>query len=100
MQIDRQQLLLAVQRALLGAIGSTILAICVNSNEDGVELIVFTEGQAPDDQLEALEIAATEISADFLPPVAVSVRTVVDVMKPVKADGVWVFLRLGCSVVK
>jgi len=99
MQSDRQGLLLSMQRALLGAIGRSVQAICVNWDENRVVMTAFIEGELPDDEREALEIAATEVAADF--PFALLVEVVVfeHAAQPFRANGLWVFVRLGCTVV-
>jgi hypothetical protein len=96
--INRARLLLSVQRALLGTIGGSVQAICVNWNEKGVVMTAFSAGELPNDEREALEIAATEVAADFPVAVAVDVEVVEHAAEPFRADGEWVFVRLGCSV--
>jgi hypothetical protein len=94
--IDRSNLLLSVQRALLGAIGTEVLAICVDANPNSIELTVFAEGCLPKDQQEALDVAETEIWADFSPAVSVNVRIIENAQQPLKCSGNWAFVRFGC----
>ena len=96
--IDRTRLLLSVQQALVGAIGVNILAICVKTNATNVELIVFSDDNLSLDQLEALDIATTEIVADFGPDIQVSFRAIENAVQPFACGGIWVFLRLGYLV--
>jgi hypothetical protein len=96
--IDRANILLSVQRALLGAIGTDILAICISIEQTGLEVVVFAERFLSLAQYEALETAATEIMADFSSPIAVGVRVVEQAKQPLECQGIWVFVRLNCLI--
>jgi hypothetical protein len=98
MQIERARLLLSVQRALLGAIGESVQAICVDWDERRIMMTAFSAGELTDDEREALEVAATEVVADFPVGAVVDVEVVEGAEEPFKAKGEWVFLRFGCTV--
>jgi hypothetical protein len=65
MSIERVDMLLSVQRALLGAIGASLRAIAVRYTEISVTLIVLADNEWEPEQQDALEVALTEIVADF-----------------------------------
>lgn len=96
-QINRTKLLLSVQRALLGAISSSVLAICVNVT-DTIELLVFAQGELPTEEREALDMSATEITGDFGPHILVDVKIIENVPNPLPCSGSWVFFRFGCFI--
>ena len=70
--IPRVRLLLSAQRALLGAISHPVIAVAVRADDLELVMIVQIDGSLDDDEQEALEVAASEIIADF--PAATSVR--------------------------
>jgi len=96
--VNRTDILLSVQRALLGAIGSEILAICIDVRREEVEIVAFAEQILSLTQREALQIVGTEVMADLASPVPVTVRVVEQAKQPLKCQGTWVFLRLHCLV--
>ena len=65
MSIERADMLLSVQGALLGAIGPSLHAIAVQWTDTSVTLIALADNELDPDQQEALEVALTEILADF-----------------------------------
>ena len=92
-------LLLSTQRALLGAISTNIMGICVNLILDKAEMVIFVEGKLLPEQYEVLDIATTEIMADFSGLVLVSLKVFEDCVEPLKEwSGIWVFLRYRCSI--
>jgi hypothetical protein len=97
-ELSRADVLLSVQRALLGTISVQILAVCVDWVGKNIEMTVFAEGSLPDNQREAVEIAGTEIGADFTLPVSVEVTIVEKAKQPLRGSGGWVFVRFGCLV--
>ncbi len=98
--IPRSNLLLSAQRALLGAISSNILGICVSNNQSNKQLITFVEGVLSSSQKETLDIVCTEIMADFNPPINVTLKVIEHSQSPLETLGIWVFLRYGCRVIE
>ena len=70
--IPRVRLLLSAQRALLGAISRPVVAVAVRADDLDLVMTVQIDCPLDDDEHEALEVAASEIIADF--PAATSVR--------------------------
>lgn len=65
MAIERPDMLLSVQRALLGAIGPSLRAIAVQWTQTSVTLIALADNDWEPEQHDALDVALTEIVADF-----------------------------------
>jgi hypothetical protein len=99
-KIDRGLLLLSAQRALLGAIGGNVIGIYVDPSDDSVEMVAFIEGPVTSQQREDLDVATTEISADFSFPLPVCLQVVENAKRPLcgSSTGIWVFLRSGYTV--
>ncbi len=96
--IARSALLLSVQRALLGAIGQDVLGIyVVLEGGKHVRMRVFARGVLPDEQREALEVAATMIWADFGPSASVEVEFIENVQQLPESGngGTWVYAHFG-----
>lgn len=74
-----------------------MLAICVNGT-DGIEMVVFVEGELTTEEQEALDISGTEVMADFGPDVPVDVKIIENVQNPSPCLGSWVFFRFGCFI--
>lgn len=92
------QLCLATQRALLGAIGSSILGICLELEDNIVQLIVYLVGQVSEDQFEELDIAATEIMAYTGAVIPVELKLIEQAQSPLDYHATWVFVRMGCLI--
>jgi len=90
---------LSAQRALLGAVGPNVLGVCVALEGGQLSFSGFMTESATEDEREALDIAATEILADFPEVTAedLEIEPVADTRLPHR-DGDWVFLRLGAGV--
>jgi hypothetical protein len=97
---DRARLYLSAQRALLGAIGPSVLGVAIDGSADPVKMQVFVEDALSEEEVDDFEDAATEIMADFLDwPVDVSI--VEDQGQLLRAwTGRWVFLRRGVRVTR
>jgi hypothetical protein len=61
----RVRVLLSVQRALLGHIGTAVRAIMCQWNEDKIHVRAIFDGEISDDDAEAISEAETEVFADF-----------------------------------
>ena len=91
----RIKLCLSAQRALLGAINSNILGIYIQINPNDAQLVVYVSGSLSPEETEALDIACTEMIADLYPPIIVVLKVVENAREPLRASGIWVFLRYG-----
>jgi hypothetical protein len=92
-------LLLSAQRALLGHVGNSVLAIAIQALESQIELTAYAENRITDDEKEALDMALTEVLADFPTVNAVELYIITDAQQPFHTEGHWVFIRLGVLVV-
>lgn len=61
----RVHVLLSVQRALLGHIGTAVRAIMCRWAEDEIHVRAVFDGEISDDDAEAISEAETEVIADF-----------------------------------
>lgn len=61
----RARVLLSMQRALLGHIGSAVRAVICRWTEDEIRVRVVFDGQISEDDAEAISEAETEVIADF-----------------------------------
>lgn len=89
---------MSAQRALLGNVGPSVVGVAVASPEPGVlTLTGFLDLAAPDHERESLDVALTEMVADF-PEVHAAEFRVVEVSDgriPRDTDHLWVFARYG-----
>jgi len=67
----RVRVLLSVQRALLGHIGTTVRAIMCRWTEGEIHLRAVFDGEINDEDADAISEAETEVIADFPSQVAV-----------------------------
>lgn len=67
----RARVLLSVQRALLGHIGTKVRAIACKWSEDEIQVRVVFDGEIGDDDAEAISKAETEVIADFPSQIAI-----------------------------
>ncbi|MCA0458518.1 MAG: hypothetical protein LCI00_31440 [Chloroflexi bacterium] len=90
---------LLAQRALLGAISKSALGICIDIQDERLILTAFVEGQASEEEKEALQDALSEIYGDLYPQVNFDeLRMVEQASSPLSSNGIWVFLRMGIDV--
>lgn len=61
----RIRVLLSVQRALLGHIGTSVRAIVCRWTKDEIHVRIVFDGEINDDNAEAMSEAETEVVADF-----------------------------------
>jgi len=94
---DRATLLLGTQRALVGAVGSSLYGACADLQGDLVVLTWYVAPNMPEDEREDLQIAGTEVIADFGSDARIEERfvEVSDPAQPLPSVGEWVFLRRG-----
>ena len=65
MEIKHADLLLSTQHALLGRIGNSVLGICIKEQDLVIEMTVYTDGEASEEQREELDEGLAEIVSDF-----------------------------------
>ena len=64
----RTELLLSVQRALLGAVPANLRSVSCDWEETEIRLRFIFDGEIRDDDREDASVAATEVIADFIEP--------------------------------
>ena len=94
MPIQRGSLLLSAQQALVGNIGKSVLAVSISAVDDHIRMIAWLEADASEEQEEALDIALTEILADFPTEVLGDIQFVRGAVQPLKVEGFLIFLRM------
>ena len=90
---------LSAQRALLGAIGPGVLGISVALEGGRLAFDGFVAADATEEEREALDLAASEMLADFpeVKRLDLDISEAPDATLPDRG-GEWVFLRLGTGV--
>ena len=86
---------LSAQRALLGAIAPGVVGVCVQLIGDRLLFRAFVDAPLGVDEHEALEVAATEMAADFPAVADLEVEISERSSEPLRCPGDWVFLRYG-----
>ena len=88
---------LSVQRALLGAVSPNLYGACADLRDDAVVLTWYVAAGMPPDEREDLQVAATEVIADYPEGYHVDERfvEVADPSTPLTTMGAWTFLRRG-----
>lgn len=94
---DRTTLLLGTQRALVGAVGGSLYGACADLQGDLVVLTWYVAPNIARDEREDLQIAGTDVIADFDSGARLDERfvEVADPAQPLPTVGEWVFLRRG-----
>jgi hypothetical protein len=95
--VDVIGLRLSAQRALLGAVGDGLYGACVDVRNGTVVVTWYIARGISGDERESLEVAGTEIIADFPSDVGLDEQfiEVRDTSAPLPTVGTWVFLRRG-----
>ncbi|HEX8201392.1 MAG TPA: hypothetical protein VF590_12970 [Isosphaeraceae bacterium] len=97
LQIDRRiQVLLSVNRALLGEVPPSLRGVTVAWDEHSIEVVAYFDGEIAVEDRESMECVLTEVIADFSPDPEAQYR--LDClrrdaparMEPLRA---WVYLR-------
>jgi hypothetical protein len=63
--MDRASAILSVNRALWGAVTASLRSVQVSFDESEMHLHFYFAGDPSDEDLEAMQVAATEVAADF-----------------------------------
>lgn len=88
------EVLLSLQRALLGAVGVRLRAVTVGYAETSVHFDAYFDGAVDEDDREAMSQVETEVMADFPSSHSVT-HTVIrlDAPEPIPKDCTWVYFR-------
>lgn len=99
MKIKHADLLLSTQHALLGRIGNSVLGICIKEQDLVIEMTVYTDGEASEEQREELDEGLAEIVSDFpwLNRIDIHFHNA-SRQQRLTTVGTWVFLRLHMRV--
>jgi hypothetical protein len=62
---DRVSIILSVNRALLGAVSSSLRSVQVEWNEKEIDLYCYFDGLISEDAAEDMSVVAAEVAADF-----------------------------------
>lgn len=92
----RAEVLLSLQRALLGEIGLNVRGITCDWDTTSITIQCIFDGEISDDDQEAMEVACTEVMADFPPDVTVNRACKrLDAPEPLNSHTltVWVYRR-------
>jgi len=90
----RQNVLLSLQRALLGEVFPALRTVSVEISNDGVKFYCYVDGPPTEEDLESLECVETEVMADFAEDFDVSHEVLqVDVPNSAKDKRYAVFAR-------
>lgn len=96
---DLAGLKLGAQRALLGAVGSGLLGVCLELEAGTVRVTWYIALDMPEDEREDMSGAGAEIIADLPDEIRFEERTVAisDRSRPLPTVGAWVFLQRGLT---
>ena len=92
--IERTDIMLSVQRALLGNVTSNLRGVAVDWDDRLIHLVCYYNGVISDDDRETMSCAHTEVVADFIDHKPVQM-TLERLDTPNKMNGfrAWAFLR-------
>ena len=96
--VDRVQVLLSTQRALVGALSHQVIGVCVHHTETTVLLDIFVSGVLAEEEYDDLDLISTEIHADFPEATAVHLNIEQNCHSPLSSRGQWVYLLKGVKV--
>lgn len=92
--IETFRVLLSVMRALLGIVTPSLRGVGLKIDGWKIQIVSYFDGDILDEEIEAMQIAETEVSCDFLPPVEIEWQ-IIRSDWPEKIDGLdrWVYRR-------
>lgn len=96
LHLNTQQVLLALQQALLGEVPNTLRAVTAVVGHRCVSVDAYFHGPISDDDLESMSLVETELVADLpeeMEIVVNSVRLDHPALIPKEDGRIWVFLR-------
>ncbi len=74
--VNRESVLLSLQRALVGEVFPALRAVTVEWSESAVKFIAYVDGELEEADSDSLSSVAAEVSADFPPSVEVDYEIV------------------------
>lgn len=90
----RCEVLLSLQRALLGEVGPSLRAVTVNYAESSLHFEAFFDGAITDENREAMSLVETEVMADFPSTHTITHEvTRLDAPALIPKDRTWVYYR-------
>lgn len=90
----RSEVLLSLQRALLGEVSAQLRAVTVTFDEKSVTARAYFDGEIDDEDREGMSSVETQILADFPDDHSMRIECHrLDAPAPIVDDGVWVFAR-------
>jgi hypothetical protein len=94
----RCEVLLSLQRALLGEVTPNLRAVTVNYDDTSIHFEAFFDGAISDDEREGMSLVETEVLADF-PAVHKVTHEVIRMDAPamIPKDRIWVYFRKESS---
>ncbi len=92
--VRRAEVLLSIQRALLGEVTPAMRAVTVQFDEGSVRILFYFDGDFSDVDREAASRVETEVMADMSDPSSVSSACRrIDPPSRIEDAGTWVFAR-------
>jgi len=94
---ENASLRLSMQRALLGAVSPNLYGACADLRDKTVVLTWYVAAVMPEEERQDLQVAATEVIADYPDGYLIDERFVeiADPSTPLTTTGAWTFLRRG-----
>lgn len=90
----RAELLLSVQRALLGAVSPSLRGVTVGWQDNLIRLRFYFDGPISDEEYSAVQVVSTEVIADFQSPWEINEEILrLDPPTPLECLEAWAFLR-------
>ena len=92
--LRRCEVLLALQRALLGEVSPSLRAVTVKYAESSVHFQAYFDGQVNDEDREAMSLVETEVMAEFPSTHLISHEVIrLDAPALIPKDCTWVYYR-------
>lgn len=94
MTISRNNVLLSVQRALLGAVSPTLRGVTIDLDKKSIRILACFDGLISEEDSESMSEVETEVMADFLPEYSVSMETKrIDSPSKIQCLEAWAYYR-------
>lgn len=88
------EVLLSLQRALLGEVGSNLRAVTVTYSGTTIHFDAFVDGEVTDEEREAMSLVETEVMADFPSTDKITHQVMrLDTPNLIPQDRTWVYYR-------
>lgn len=90
----RCEVLLSIQKALLGEIPPSLRAVTVSWNETDLKFFCYFDGPISEEDKESMSCVETELIADLPEDNNISYDVIrIDAPQRIEAEGVWVYAR-------